>query len=110
MRAARLHRVRVGPGGVCAAVGWVPGQGAGFGLGDGPAVGLLDVVVGPAQRRQVAFASLAALVVRLGVVEVALVGGASAAGEGTPALPGADQGAEPAAGLVAGFLPAVDAA
>src|SRR5262249_61973641 len=51
-----LDEVGLGCDGVAAAVRCGPGQDAGFGLGQGPAMGLLDLMVPSAQRRQIALA------------------------------------------------------
>ncbi len=74
---------------------------AGLGLGDGPAVGLLDPVAASAARAAVAGAGPAALVVRDRVLEVGLAGMAGTRREG--ARPAADlhQVAQGVAGLVA---------
>src|SRR5258708_10786369 len=90
-----LGQVGVGGDGVGAAVRGVPDQDAGFGLGEVPAAGLFGAVMPPAQRRQIALAGGAALVVGEGVVQVAAGGGAPASGEGAGPLPGADQVLEP---------------
>ena len=65
-----LCRVFHGSLGVGAVAGGGPLVAAGLGLGDGPAVRLLDAVAAAAARRAVAGAGLAALVIRHGVVEV----------------------------------------
>jgi len=86
-----------------------PGQDPGFGLGQRPAVGLLDMMVHPAQRRQITLACSAAPIVGVGVVQVAADGGPPAAGEGAPALAGADQVPQPVSWLVPPLLPGVAA-
>src|SRR5258707_15108278 len=104
-----LGQVGVWGDGVGAAVRGGPDQDAGFGLGEGPAAGLLGAVMPPAQRRQIALAGGAALVIGEGVVQVAAGGGATASGEGAGPLPGADQVLEPVRRLVSGSLAAVAA-
>src|SRR6185437_11201023 len=85
-RSARLGAsggVLGGGGGIGPSGRGAPDQDAGFGLLQPPAVGLFTAVVVPAQRRQVALAGAAALVMGLGVVQVAAGGPAAAARCGT---------------------------
>src|SRR5215813_7452826 len=84
-----------------------PGQGAGAGLFEGPPGRLLDLVVMPAQRREVAQAGLAAAFVGNGVVDVALRGGASAAWEYAGGMPNLDQVAQGGRGPVGECFPGV---
>src|SRR5258706_16445533 len=99
-----LGQVGVWGDGVGAAVRGGPDQDAGFGLGEVPAAGLLGAVMHPAQRRQIALAGGAALVIGEGVVQVAACGGTPASGEGAGPLPGADQVLEPVRRLVSRAL------
>ena len=97
MPAELIGRIRPGTvrgGGVAAAAGQGPGQDAWFGLVEPPAGFLLGLVMPAAQRIQIAFASLAALVVRDRVVVVTMRGRAAAAGVAAPAVPDLDQVAQ----------------
>src|ERR1700742_4346540 len=93
-----------GRGGVVAAGGGGPPHDSGLGLVELPARGLFTAVVVTAERGQIALAGPAALVVGLGVVEVAADGGALAAGRAAGGGAGPDQVLELAAGLVARLL------
>jgi hypothetical protein len=74
-------------GGVVAAERAGPYEGAGFGLGDGPAGAVFDAVVVGAERSEVDPDGGAAGVVVVGVVDVAGVGGVAAdSGEGAGAV------------------------
>ena len=86
-----------------------PGDGAGLVAGEGPAGGLLGVVVVAAGRVEVAFAGAAAVVVGGGVVEVAAGGGAAAAGGGAGGVADLDEVAQGGAGLVAAGFAVVGA-
>src|SRR5579859_1932345 len=90
-----------GGGGVGAAGGGAPDQDAGLGLLQPPALGLFTSMVVTAQRRQIAFAGPAALVMRLGVVEVAGGGAAPAARRGARGVARLDPVREFPAGPVA---------
>src|ERR1700684_348236 len=83
-----------GVGGVGAAAAGGEGHDAGLGLGEGPAGGLLGFVVVAAAGADVAFTGSAAAVVGARVVEVALGGGAAAAGVGAGRVPDFDEVAE----------------
>src|SRR5215469_17920454 len=104
-----LGRMPVGLDGVAAAVRGCPDQGAGLWLGDVPSGCLFDFVVPAAEGGEVAFAGDPALVVGGGVVEVAVFGGAAAAGVGAGAVPDLDQVPQGRAGLVGLALAAVPA-
>src|SRR5690348_457794 len=101
-------QVPAGRDGVAAAVRCGPDQGAGLGLGEGPAGCLLGSVVPSAKGCQVAETGPAALLPGGGVVEVAVLSGAAAAGRGAGpvAYPDAvaDQGGGPVAGYLGGVL------
>jgi hypothetical protein len=102
-----LDGVLSGGGGVGAS-GWgVPDQDTGFGLFQPPALGLLAAVMVTAQRGQVAFARATALLVRVGVVEVAAGGAAAAPGCSAGGVAGLDPVGQFAAGPVAVFGPVV---
>src|SRR5689334_18836562 len=99
-----------GGDGVAAAVGRGPGQDPRFRLLEGPGGRLFDLVVLPAQGRQIARAGPAALAVGDGVVDITADGGAAAAGGRAGAVAGFDQVADGVGGLVAAGLVAVAAA
>ena len=84
-----------------------PVQEAGFWLLQPPAFGLFTSVMVAAEWGQVAFAGPATLVIRSGVVEVALGGRPPAAGRGAGRIAGPDQMPELPARLVARLLVAV---
>ena len=95
--------------GVVASAGCGPDQGAGFGLGEVPAAGLLGLVVAAAQRVEIALAGPAALVVGDGVVVVAAGRGAAAAGESAPGASDLDDVPQRVRGLIPGGLAPVGA-
>lgn len=70
-----------------------------------PAPCLLRPVVAPAQRREMALARPASLVVGDGVFVIALAGRAAAGGEGTLPIADGDEVPEPVAEPVTGDLP-----
>src|SRR4029077_15743277 len=74
-----------------------------------PALGLLAAMMVTAQRRQVALAGAAAMVMGVGVVQVASRGAAAAARRGAGRVAGPDQVLEGAAGPVPGLGPGVRA-
>src|SRR5205823_5837651 len=96
-----LDDVLGGGGGVGAAGRGVPDQDAGSWLFQPPAVGLLAAMMMPTQRGQVALTCPAALVVRVGVVQIAGRGAAAAARRGAGGAARPDQVLESAAGPVA---------
>jgi len=96
-----LCRVFHGSLGVGAVAGGGPLVQPGLGLGDGPAVRLLDPVAAAAACCAVAGAGPAALVVGDGVVEVGVAGVRGAGGEGAGAVADLDQVAEGGVRLVA---------
>src|SRR6185437_4149339 len=100
-RRAGSGGVAGGGGGVGTAGGSAPDQDAWFGMFQPPALGLLTAMVVPAQRGQIALARPAALVVGVGVVQVAARGAAAAARRGAGRVAGPDQVLELAAGPVA---------
>src|SRR5262245_29980785 len=86
-----------------------PHQNAWLRLGQNPSGCLFRLVVPSAERRQIALASHAALVIRSRVVEVATSGGSAAAGEAAGPVPDLDDRAQLARWVVAGNLPRVAA-
>src|SRR5207247_1035729 len=85
--------------------GWgLPLVVTGGGLGDGPAVGLLELMAGAAGRPAVAAAGTATLLERRGVLEVGFAGGPGAGGEAALAVADVDEVAQRLSGVVAGRL------
>jgi hypothetical protein len=86
--AAYSGRVDAGRDEVAPTVGEFPHQNPGGGLGQTPALSLLSLMIPSAERREVAFASAAALVVGQGMVVVAALRRTVAVGSRAGALPG----------------------
>src|SRR6185437_3322307 len=97
-----LRRVDVGFAGVGAAGGGGPLEGAGAGLGEGPALELLEDVVSAAQGAEIAGAGGSAFVIRAGVVEVGVPGGLAAVRVAAGLVAGGDVVADGGGGAVAG--------